>query len=417
MTTVLSKKQFSAALAGEIERGLRDEQTVLVVHVVYQPIPGQAESGLRSNEIHPELIDRIRSCNEHVRATAPSSGEIMLYVPSLRRRSDGEEAVGLLLGALTPPITVDELPHHLSPLIGAALLDHENPSVELLVDGAKLALDECDSVHRAMLFHPYQRVRNQRRQELEVDLRAAVINRSLTSALQPAFDLETGELVAFEAFARWERQGKGPVPAIEFVHTAHEIGVGHLLGRQVLEQAFASLDAWASENALAREVTLWLNVSPEEILHPEFNRTLAAATNANEGIRIGLELSPSPPSDARDIHQALKMLAAQGVRIAVGDFGIGNANLTVLQRLPFDAVKLDRALIRQIAGNQEAGELVKALIDVAGLLGLETTAQGVEDEAQARLLGDYGCKIGQGYYYAEPAADLQALRPHFQSPS
>ena len=80
-----------------------------------------------------------------------------------------------------------------------------------------------------------------------------------------------------------------------------------------------------------------------------------------------------------------------------------------LQQLPFDTVKLDRALIRQIAGNSDAADLVRVLVDIAKLLKLETTAQGIETGSQAQVLAGLGCAIGQGYYYAEPSQDPMDL--------
>ncbi|MEM7275989.1 MAG: EAL domain-containing protein, partial [Actinomycetota bacterium] len=230
-------------------------------------------------------------------------------------------------------------------------------------------------------------------------------------ALQPAFDLSGDELVAVEAFARWIRVDKGPVPPFEFVPLAKELGVGHLLSRQVLRRSIELIEEARDGDAdVLREVTLWLNVSPDDVVHPEFMAIIRDAIETDDGITIGLELSPSPATDARDVHEILKRLVSRGARVAIGDFGIGNANLTVLQQLPFDAVKLDRALIRQIAGSSDAADLVGALIDMAELLGLETTAQGVETEAQRDVVAGLGCAIGQGYHFAEPTGEPATVR-------
>lgn len=409
--TVLTKNQFTTALQAEIERALADEHTVLVMRVRHRAVPGADEATLRTRSLPPEVVDRIRSCNENIRVTLPGATEMMLFTPSLRRRADGEELISRLVAELSPPVMIDGLAHHLAPAIGAAFLDHDNPSVEMLVDGARLALDECDPIHRAMVFHPYQRIRRQRRLDMEVDLRRAVLSDQIAFALQPAFDLRTGALVAFEAFARWNRIDEGPVPAVEFIQIAKETGLGHLIDRQVLRGALSVVSNCVAADGYG-QLTLWLNVSSEEIVHPEFVDTVTGAATADPMVRIGLELSPSPPVEARDVHEILKALSAAGVTVAVADFGIGNANLTVLERLPFDAVKLDRALIRQLPGTGSAVEVVKALIGIAAAHGLETTAQRVENDAQAALLTDLGCRIGQGYHFAEPSTDVGALRAH-----
>ncbi|MDH3684528.1 MAG: EAL domain-containing protein, partial [Acidimicrobiia bacterium] len=379
-------------------------------------LPGHPDD-LRRPQLPDALVAAVRECNENLRAAIIDPGELMMFVPSLRRRTDGEQLVAALLEALTEPVEVDGLPHHLSPRIGAVMLDNESSTIEMLLEGARLASNECTSAQPGMMFHPYQRVRNERRLEMEDDLRAAIRDEEIMAALQPAFDIATGRLVACEAFARWNRTDKGPVPAIEFVHLAHEIGVGHLLGRQVLDRSLALLGDLTGDRGSERAepLTLWLNVSPDEVLHPGFAPTIADAVGANPGIKVGLELSPTPPGDAHDIIQVLRDLAVQGVRVAIGDFGIGNANLTILQQLPFDAVKLDRALIRQIAGSEAAAELVGALVELGKLLRLETTAQGVENEAQLEVLRRLGCAVGQGFLYAEPTDDPATIAAWLQA--
>lgn len=405
-SSVLTTAKFQKTLQTEIDRALQDDLTLLVASLRIRPLPGNQDTGLKNRHVPDELLERIRSVHENIKVVVVSGSELMLLLPSVRRRPDGEAAVNHLVEVLTPPLIVDGLEHHLAPFVGAAMLGHESSSSELLIDGARLALTECDKAHPAMMFHPYQRVRKERRTDMQTDLRAAVLADEIEAALQPAFDLETGDLVAFEAFARWTRTGKGPVPPWEFINLAKEIGVGHVLTRQVLQKSIEAISGYEAENpSTYKPVTLWLNVSPEDVAHPEFPRLVADAIGHNESITIGLELSPSPDAEAREVHRSLKRLVSKGARVAIGDFGIGNANLTVLQQLPFDAVKLDRALIRQIAGSTDAADLVGALIDMAKLLKLETTAQGIETEGQLDVVTDLGCSIGQGYFYAEPSQD------------
>ncbi len=413
-SSVLTKTKFQSALQIEIDRALQDDLTLLVASLRIRPVPGHQEESLRGRNLPDELLQRIRSVHENIKVVVVSAEELLLLLPSVRRRPDGEAAVNHIVEVLTPPLAVDGLDHHLAPTIGAAMLGHESPSAELLVDGARLALTECDESNPAMMFHPYQRVRKERRTDMQTDLRAAVLDDQIEAALQPAFDLETGKLVAFEAFARWNRTGKGPVPPFEFVNLAKEGGLGHLLTRQVLQQSLELITKYQSDYpATFRAVTLWLNVSPDDVSHPEFARLISDAIEHNEAITIGLELSPSPDAEAREIHKSLKRLVSRGARVAIGDFGIGNANLTVLQQLPFDAVKLDRALIRQIAGSSDAADLVGALIEMAKLLKLETTAQGIETEGQLDVVADLGCSIGQGYFYAEPSQAYEELDTWF----
>jgi EAL domain-containing protein (putative c-di-GMP-specific phosphodiesterase class I) len=406
---VLSSAQFMSVLEAEAERARRDEGTVLVMRVRIRPFPRPVGGAVGNHAVPDELLDRIVATDERAKTAVMSPSELLIMVPGLERRSGGEELASRLLDVLAQPVVVDRLPFRAAPRAGSVLLDSENPSGTQLVQGAGLALDEADSTRRHVLFHPYHRVRAERNAEIETALRDAVLDGEIGCALQPAFDLATGRVVAFEALARWNRLEKGSVPPIDFVPMAEAIGVSPVLGRQVLARALSTVSGLVGAGVIG-DVTLWVNVSPSEMLDPELVPTMSTAIEVDPRVKIGLELSPSPPADAKEPYEVLKVLTGRGVRAAVADFGVGNANLTVLQQLPFDSVKLNRELTKQIAGNEQAADLLATLVRLADLLGLETTAQGIESEEQARLVTGLGCRIGQGYFYAQPDEDPDALR-------
>ncbi len=394
-----TRDQFIAGLDAAIARAVREERTVLVMRVQIRPLPGGDADD--RGRIDPGIKQRLTQADTGVVAYAVAPDEIIAFVPSLRRRSDGEETVALVVEALTAPIVHEDLPHYLSPRIGAALLDRENPSSETLLEGTRLALAEADRSSPGMMFHPYQRVRHQRHSEMETELRAAVLRNETSVAFQPIVHMASGKITAMEAFARWFRAGKGQVPTIDFIRSAEELGVMHQLGRQVLEKALFQTADWV-DSGLVEDITLWLNVSPAEILHPEFSKMVGDAIAVNERVRIGIELSPMPPNDDRHIASVIRSLVARGARASIGDFGVGYIDLSMLHQLPFDSVTLDRSLIRQIASNEQAADLLKILVDLGTRLGLSTTAAGIETREQADMLAQMGCTNAQGYFLARP---------------
>jgi EAL domain-containing protein (putative c-di-GMP-specific phosphodiesterase class I) len=413
--TLVGRARFLAALEAEMRRALLDDHTLAVAAIRIRPLPGTALSDPRSADLPAELLTRVRSVNGNIRVSFRDDDQLLVLIPSIRRRPDGEIAVHQLLEVLDIPVPVDGLDHHLTPLIGAAMLDLDNPSADLLLSGAELALAECDRLHPAMMFHPYQRVRQERREQMRHDLQQAVITERIEVALQPAFDLLTGSLVAVEAFARWPRPDRGPVPPLEFVPLAAELGVDHLVTSQVLNRAVELVArAGRRQPSAFRPITLWLNVSPDEIAHPDFASLVQGAAAGHPEVTMGIEVSPSPSADDREAHHLLRRLAADGTRTAIGDFGIGNANLTVVPRLAFDAVKIDRALVRQIAGNRDAAAMVEFLVRLADQLQLETTAQGIESDAQLAVVTSAGCSVGQGYHFAAPTSDVEAIERWFR---
>lgn len=393
--------QLTVALQAAIDVANDTESTLVVFRIRHRPLPNtNGRTGDRP-VLHEAITERLSSINDLLIAVALSPGEIIGFVPALRRRADGDELLGAIVAALTPALDIEGLPHYLGPVVGAALLDLENPTVDDLLDGSSLAVDETEPSNPGMMFHPYQRVRSDRERQMAQDLRAAVLQNFTDVALQPSTDLATGDIVGIEVFARWRRNGRGQVPAVEFITLAEQMGLLHQLGRQVLERALFQVSDWV-EAGLLGDVTLWVNMTPSEILHPQFAAMIAAAVKINPRVKVGIELTPMPPSSERFIHSVIRALVARGARAAIGDFGIGNVDISMLQQLPFDAVKLDRSLIRQIAGNSQAADLLSILIEMAKRLDMEVTAQGVESGDQIDVLRQTGCDVAQGFHIARP---------------
>ena len=414
-TAITSYEQFAAELDTAINDARANELNVFVLRLEHRELPGSVELGGRRRPVDDEIARRLQAVNADMRTFAISRSELVAFVPSLARRTQGEETLRQVCETLTPPITVEGLPYYLSPAVGGALLDRENTTVAQLVDGAGLALSETDASQPSALFHPYQRVRQGRQVALERTLCKAILGKQIEAALQPAVKLESGRIVAFEAYARWIENGQTKANATEFVALARSLGMLHLLTHQVLERGVHSAIGWIDEG-LVEEVTVWANVQPEEVTHPEFFPAMANLIGRDSRVRIGIELSPCPAGEAREVYEVIKPLVANGARAAIGDFGIGQANLSVIEQLPFDSVKLDLSLIRQIAGNKRARDLVKHLLDLATVLNLEATAQGIEDEAQADMLRSLGCPIGQGFHFVRPALPDDLLNTLAQRP-
>ena len=404
--TLCSYPQFVVQLRAEIDRARAADTSVLAARIQFQPLPGTTADVARAQELPDEVIDRLRGVHDGLRVAVLSPTEAVVLVPALARRADGETLATALHATLSPPLTGIGLDHHLVPVVGAAVLDHENDSAELLLEAARLAATDGVDGSGAFMAHPYHRVRHDRRRAKEDDLRRVVADTAIGVELQPAYRLATGELEAFEAFARWTRPDGRPVPPAEFIPLAVDTGLLHRLSRQVMARALVAASAW-DRRADATAVTVWFNVTPDEVRHPLFGEAVTAALEIDKRLTVGLELGPVPPSlDARDVYRTLTDLVARGARLAAGDFGVGAANLDSLARLPFDSVKVPGALVRHLVADERATAVVEHLVALAGLHDLEVTAQCVETEAQAVLVTEAGCDLGQGYHFAPPSASV-----------
>lgn len=399
-STVLTRSSFRAMLRAAVDRTGSGEQALLLVRASIRAFPGR-DTDLQGRELPEELVARLSAVHELTKVAALGSTELMLAVPSLTSRADAERLLGELADALTEPLVINRLTHHLAPRIGAALLDDDNPTIELLQDATRLALDETGPNQPTMLFHPFQRVRANLQRDLADDLRAAVVEKRTEVALEPIVDLGSREIVGYEVLARWNRPGHGAVPASEFTDLACSLGIDPVLQAHLFERSVALLSELEGSSGRGHgTVTLWLPVRPRQLLHPQFAPMLASAALPPR-VRVGLVMTPTPTATGKAM-TALRELTDGGVRAAMGDFGLGNANLTTVRSHGFDSITLDPTLTTRVATSPAAATIVEALLTIATTLGLVATAQGIEDAGQQQALQTMGCTLGQGSFLAQP---------------
>ncbi|WP_432536671.1 bifunctional diguanylate cyclase/phosphodiesterase [Kineococcus arenarius] len=237
-------------------------------------------------------------------------------------------------------------------------------------------------------------------------LRDAVGTDQFSLHYQPEVETVTGRLVGFEALLRWTRPGVGPVPPAEFIPVAEGIGLIAELGRWVLTSACHQVARWRAEQPSARDLTVWVNVSPHQFGDEGFaDEVVAALEGAGvPGTALGLEITESAlmvdEAAARSILTRLRRL---GVRVAVDDFGTGYSSLSTLRTLPVDVVKVDRSFTSRLGEGPGDVRIVEAIVAVAHALGLSVVAEGVEHEHQRDVLHALDCDLAQGYLFGRPA--------------
>jgi len=246
---------------------------------------------------------------------------------------------------------------------------------------------------------------------LETDLRRALDRMEFFVEYQPEVELASGQVVGMEALVRWQHPSRGVVPPDEFVGIAEETGMALKLGRWCWARPARRPPPGATADKLAVSVNLSRPRAPTGP-DPDDRRGL---------LRPGDQRAPSRRSDARDqgvrvMQDADAALATMGelgrlgVRLALDDFGSGYSSLTYLRRLPLDLVKIDRAFVAELAGNEEGQAIVHALVEVCHAVGAKVLAEGVEGPEQARLLRELGCELGQGTLFSPPLDAEAATR-------
>lgn len=250
------------------------------------------------------------------------------------------------------------------------------------------------------------------RMELDAGLRVALERDEFHLVYQPQIDAASGRMCAVEALIRWNHPTRGLVSPAEFIPLAEEKGLIESIGLWVLRTATADAARWNKSGA---PLTVAVNLSPLQFNNPQLASLVATALALTGLPPKLLELEVTEGALMAHTAAALKTLMAlrdQGIRIALDDFGTGFSSLAYLTRMPIGHIKIDKCFI---TGRLEGGEneaIVRAVLAMAGSLGMRVTAEGVETRAQALALRAMACNTLQGFYLSRPVAadQIDALR-------
>jgi diguanylate cyclase (GGDEF)-like protein len=325
-------------------------------------------------------------------------------------RTDTERLAREILERLAQPFTIDGNELVPSTSIGIAIAPHDGQDGQTLLRNADLALYRAKEAGRGTFafFEESLNERAQTRRQLEADLRLALERGEFELYYQPLFDLEQNRICSFEALIRWRHPKRGLVSPCEFVPVAEDTGLIVPIGAWVIREACARAAHWPENVRVA------VNVSAVQFhrgaLHETILRALAGSGLAPQRLEVEITESVFLEGDDTTL-RLLHALRTLGVRIALDDFGTGYSSLSYLQSFPFDKLKIDRSFIQNLLTRDGAIAIVHAITELANALGIETTAEGVEETAQLMELRSHGCSSVQGYLFSEPmsAADVERL--------
>ena len=244
-----------------------------------------------------------------------------------------------------------------------------------------------------------------RRLQLENDLRRAIEGEELVLHYQPIFDLDNQGVWGVEALVRWQHPERGLVMPEEFIPLGEETGLIAPMGRWVLEEACRRTKEWQQSYPSSAPLGVIVNFSATQLRHPDCVRSIEEALTTS-GLDTGSLILDVTESTFLDVFEndtlPLKRIEKLGVKIFIDDFGTGYSSLSYLKRLPASALKIDKSFVAGLGEDSEDTAIVRMVVDLAHTLGLESIAEGVENEEQVRLLGGMGCKYAQGYYWQRP---------------
>lgn len=293
--------------------------------------------------------------------------------------------------------------------VGLVVYPEDGLSPAVLLQRADSAMYAAKHAGRnnVTTFQPDMEEAARRRSEVAMDLRRAVFNRELSLAYQQQNDTVTEEVVGFEALLRWSHPKHGNVSPAMFIPIAEEDGLIGSIGEWVLREACREAASWRKPMRIA------VNVAPSQLSStelPSMVHSILLETGLNAS-RLELEVTETGiVADQQLALHVIRQLKALGVRIAMDDYGTGYSSLSMLQRFPFDKIKIDREFTSAIGTAPEAEAIIRATVALGRALGRPVLAEGVETAEQLAFLRKAGCQEVQGFLFGMPTGRAGAAR-------
>jgi len=359
-----------------------------------------------------------------VKATRPSDtvarlggDEFAILLEGIAVERDVEGIAAAIAAVFSHPLLLDGRHVDTSASIGVAC-SQAGDDTEQLLRNADIAMYNAKAAGKArfVLFHPdmQEQLRDHLRLQQDIDL--ALARKEFFVEFQPVVDLTRRELLGVEALVRWNHPQRGLVMPGAFISIAEESGRIIELGRQILVDACCQVRAWSEAIAAGEGLRVAVNISGR---HLQQGSLVADVRHALEvsGLEPGnlvIELTESTIMQNTESNlERFRQLKALGVRLAIDDFGMGYSSLSYLHRFPIDILKIDRAFVSRLTEQDGGPELARAVVMLGATLGLETIAEGIENEDQASTLLKLGCVAGQGFLFARSGSLEEVERSPF----
>ncbi len=305
-----------------------------------------------------------------------------------------------MLDTLSKPTLISGRYASLSASAGFAVAPLHASQTDDLMSKADLALYKGKSSGRnAVIAFDEDMHRDERhRRFIERELRAAIMMEELDLHYQPILLADGHTLKSYEALVRWNHPVRGLIPPSEFIPIAESSELIDRLGEWVLKRACA-------DYAALQAPSISVNVSPVQLRRPDFSERFAAILEAADvtPAAIAVEITENVPLTDEGAEKAnLDGLKRLGVRIAIDDFGSGNASLSYLRRTSFDILKIDRSYVENVVTNRFDSLMIASICRIARAANMTIIAEGIETEAQMHAVTDAGVTALQGFYHGRP---------------
>ncbi|HYH74110.1 MAG TPA: EAL domain-containing protein [Nocardioides sp.] len=355
------------------------------------------------------VADRLRGCLRPADTAARLGGdEFVVLLNGPIDRLGVARVVDRIRAQLDVPVLLGEgVVTTVGASIGVALGDVDYPDADTLIRHADIAMYAAKRSLGTdfLVYEPGLGNTTSTRKDSASELAAAIANGELRTVYQPLIDMRTGRPIGAEALVRWQHPTDGLRSPDQFITLAEESGLITQIGELVLNDACRQAARWVAESPDQEDLLVTVNLSARQVQDDQIVEqvTAALAESGLEPRRLVLEITETVLMHDRDAAAAtLWQLKGLGVRIAIDDFGTGYSSLAYLRRFPIDMLKVAREFVDGLGRDAHDDVITRAIVELAGTLGLLTVAEGIETTQQSDTVAALGCDIAQGYLFSRP---------------
>jgi diguanylate cyclase (GGDEF)-like protein len=355
------------------------------------------------------VADRLRGCLRPADTAARLGGdEFVILLNGPIDRLGVARVVDRIRAQLDVPVLLGEgVVTTVGASIGIAIGDAGTLDADTLVREADIAMYAAKRSLGSdfVLYEPGLGNTSSTRKDSASELAQAIANGELRTVYQPLIDMRTGRPIGAEALVRWEHPVDGLRSPEQFISLAEDSGLITQIGELVLNDACRQAARWVAESPDQDDLLVTVNLSARQVGDDQIVEQVRAALTESglEPRRLVLEITETVLMHDRDAAAAtLWLLKGLGVRIAIDDFGTGYSSLAYLRRFPIDMLKVAREFVDGLGRDAHDDVITRAIVELAGTLGLLTVAEGIETTQQSETVAALGCDIAQGYLFSRP---------------
>jgi diguanylate cyclase (GGDEF)-like protein/PAS domain S-box-containing protein len=340
--------------------------------------------------------------------------EFTILLETVGDPSDALRIARRLQAALAAPFSIESREVRASASVGIALTTAAHTRPEDILKDADVAMRRAKAMggSRCEVFDEAMHTRAVGRLKLESDLRTALVERQFRIHYQPVLQLDTRQIMSFEALLRWEHPTQGLISPYRFIDAAEDTGILVSIGHWLTMQACRQLREWEVNDRSGSPMNVTVNVSARQFADARLANDIQDALQQSgvDPSRLQLEMTEKIASaDPKLTVTVLSHLKHLGIGTVLDDFGTGSTSLVGLTQFPVDALKIDRSLIREMQTDRSASDIVELIILLAHKMNLKVIAEGIETARQLERLIELGCEYGQGYFFSQPMEARAAL--------